>query len=445
MVKKIIGFSFCILVFSGHSQNIVSTYAGNGTQGFINGDTAASRYKTPFGICRDKNENLYIADAGNNCIRKITPAGIVTTLAGTGTAGYLDGPNASAQFNSPTGVCADDSGNVYVADFQNHRIRKISVLGMVTTIAGNGTIGYVDGNAGIAQFDYPRGICRNKKGHLFVGDSWNHRIRKIANGVVTTYAGGGSAMGVSSVGSHKDAKDTAARFYTPAGLAIDKTGNVYVADAYNHRIRKIDTTGQVTTVAGSGAIGVGNGGYANGAIATASLNTPTEAYVDSTGKIYIGDTFNNRVRMVSSGSLSVIAGKGTAGYVNGLDTSIAQFNYPRGVVCNAASNKIYVVDYNNHSIRKISIGLATGDKEEALSSGLFMVYPNPSKGTLYIGKKDAIDSALLIKMSDVTGRIVFEGTTDLNGSLNLKELEPGLYTLMITDKNSVYTKKIILE
>jgi sugar lactone lactonase YvrE len=247
-------FLFLILISGfAEAQNMVSTYAGTNTAAFTNGDTASARFKTPFGICMDKSGNLYLADAGNNCIRKISATGTVTTLAGTGLAGYVDGPALSAQFNSPTGVCVDDSFNVYVADFQNQRIRKISFTGSVTTIAGSGTAGYLDGAPLTSQFNYPRGICRNKKGELFVGDSWNHRIRKIAsNGTVSTYAGGGSTIGVSSIGSLVDAKDTAARFYTPCGLAIDRTGIIFVADAYNHRIRKIDTLKQVTTIAGSG-------------------------------------------------------------------------------------------------------------------------------------------------------------------------------------------------
>ena len=140
MDKKIIVLFFFVLtgISFVKAQNIVSTYAGTNTPAFINGDTASARFKTPFGICMDKSGNLYLADAGNNCIRKISATGTVTTLAGTGVAGYADGAALSAQFNSPTGVCVDDSFNVYVADFQNQRIRKISFTGSVTTIAGSG-------------------------------------------------------------------------------------------------------------------------------------------------------------------------------------------------------------------------------------------------------------------------------------------------------------------
>jgi sugar lactone lactonase YvrE len=348
-----------ILMLSGclKAQNVVYTHAGNGSQGFVNCDSATARFRTPFGICADKDGNLIVADAGNNCIRKITPSGNVTTLAGSGTAGYADGPAGSARFNSPTGVCTDDSGNVYVADFQNHRIRKISYDNVVTTIAGSGAAGYLDAAGPNAMFSYPRGICRDSSGNLYVGDSWNHRIRKIdAFWVVTTFAGGGTASGVQSVGSHKDGQDTSARFYTPAGLSIDRNGNIFVADAYNHRIRKITPSGLVSTVAGSGPTGAGNGGFADGNLSSAILNTPTELFADSTGDLYIGDTFNNRVRMVSGQLLTTLAGSGTPGYVNG-SPALAQFNYTRGVV--KRGNIVYVIDYNNHSVRGITLSGVT--------------------------------------------------------------------------------------
>ena len=186
-----------------HAQNYVTTYAGDGVSGLVNGDTAVARFKAPFGICIDKNENLFLADQDNHCIRMITHDGIVSTYAGTGIAGYADGPDSTAQFNSPIDVCVDEAGNVYVSDFGNQYIRKISAAGMVSTVAGNGIPGYVDGPAATAEFNYPRGICIDPSGNLYIGDSWNHRIRKIdSSGEVSTYAGGGNSFGVQSVGDY---------------------------------------------------------------------------------------------------------------------------------------------------------------------------------------------------------------------------------------------------
>jgi sugar lactone lactonase YvrE len=422
-------FLFTITIFKG--QNHVTTYAGNGTSGLINGDTSAASFKNPFGMCIDKFNNIYVADGGNNCIRKISFNSVVTTLAGTGVAGFLDGLAASAQFNSPTGVCIDDSGNVYVADFLNHRIRKISNAGSVTTIAGSGTPGFLDGASGSARFNYPRGICRNKKGSIFVGDSWNHRIRKISPaGIVSTYAGGGAAMGVGSIGAYNNGQDTAARFFTPAGLGIDRIGNVYSADAYNHRIRKIDTARLVTTIAGSGPTGIGSGGFLNGPVTGAILNTPTELYIDSTGKIYIGDTFNNRVRLLSSGSLSTFAGSGMAGYINGPDTA-AKFNYPRGVVCNTTGNKVYIADYTNNVIRKVDIGSAVGIKESKGNAEKLSIYPNPANGKINIRLEGFQTSIVNIKITDVLGKEYIYPDFNLLNGLELNNLNSGIYTLSV--------------
>ncbi len=435
--------SLCVLLATTalNAQNFVSTYVGNGSSGLVNGDTLTARINNPFGICIDKFQNIYIADAGNNCIRKISFTGSVTTLAGTGVAGFADGPAATAQFNNPTGVYADDAGNVYVADFLNHRIRKISNTGSVTTIAGNGTAGYADGPPASAQFNYPRGIVRNKKGDLFVGDSWNHRIRKIpATGTVSTYAGGGGAMGVGSVGSLLNANDTAARFYTPAGLSIDRVGNIFVADAYNHRIRRIDTFRVVTTVAGSGSSGNGNGGFLNGPVASALLNTPTELFVDSTGSLYIGDTFNNRVRKVSGGNVTTFAGKGTQGYLDDQD-SLAKFNYTRGVVCDPTSTKIYVADYNNHCVRKIQFGTFVGMEEENGCKIAMAVYPNPCSSSIQINTDLGSKERVRLKITDVLGREM--KSIEFQTQIDISDLPIGVYTVMLSSKSYVLTRKFV--
>ncbi len=444
MKKILLSFFSLLCFFQGHTQSVVTTYAGNGTFGFVNGDTAMARFKSPFGICMNKNGDLFIADGGNNCIRKITATGSVSTLAGTGLAGFADGPALSSQFNNPTGVCVDDSGNVYVSDFQNHMIRKISFTGTVTTIAGSGVAGYADGIGAAAQFNYPRGICRDRKGNLYVGDSWNHRIRKIATtGSVSTYAGGGSAMGVSSIGSLLNGQDTAARFYTPAGVSVDKIGNIYVADAYNHRIRKIDTNRVVSVIAGSGAIGVGNGGYSNGPISTASLNTPTELFSDSAAtKIYIGDTFNNRVRLVTTGSLTLLAGKGIAGYVNGIDTS-ARFNYARGVVANSNGSKVFVVDYNNHCVRKITAGSLTSVIDQRDPNADLVIFPNPTKDSFNI--KELPFGKYELQITDLTGKILLHNSLILPSKIDVSSLSKGIYLISVEGENVIKHNKIIID
>ena len=434
---------FCFISFIANAQYSVTTYAGNGSAGFTNGNAGSAKFNGPYGICMDKSENLFIADGGNNCIRKITPAGVVSTYAGTGVAGYLDGTSSTAKFNSPFDLCADDSGNVYVSDFSNHRIRKISVNGTVSTIAGSGTAGYMDGTAGVARFDFPRGICIDKQGNLYIGDSWNHRIRKIDNmGNVTTYAGGGSSMGVSSPGSYVDANDTSARFHTPTGLSIDKSGNIYVADAYNHRIRKINTSRVVTTYCGSGPTGVSNGGYADGSSSAAVFNTPTEVFSDSSGNLLIGDTFGNKVRKVDvSGNATTIAGKDSSGFTNGAG-NVAKFNYARGITSNFAGDKIYVVDFNNHAIRLIT-GLWNGVGELKWNpERKIEIYPNPASDHVTVLLKDFKDKTFKIfdlQGREVTKNVFTEGIKNENNQiqikLNLEKLAKGVYVIQFNDSN----------
>ena len=290
------------------AQNYVTTYAGTGSFGFVNGDTSIASFNSPFGICIDPEGNLYLADAQNHCIRKISTEGEVSVYAGTGTAGYLDGPADEAKFNQPLNICFDPEGNMYVSDFINQRIRKISYDMEVTTIAGSGYAGWLNGPADTARFNYPRGICLDDLGNIYVGDSWNHRIRKITpDGTVSDFAGGGTVIGVQSVGDYVDGNDTAARFYTPCELSIDQYNNIFVADAYNHRIRKIDPDALVTTVAGSGGFGPNGGGFNNGPWEEAQFNTPTACHVIPDGTIFVTDAFSQRVHVFAAGGRPLLA------------------------------------------------------------------------------------------------------------------------------------------
>jgi len=263
----------------------VYTTLGSGSPG--NGN---DQLNSPFGLAIHPNtDTIYIADQGNHRIKKYiwSLGSSLTNFAGDTIAGYLDSLGTLARFNSPSNLCVDDSGNVYVSDFNNHRIRKINATGLVTTLAGSGFAGYKDGPADSAQFHFPRGITVDDSGNVFVSDSWNHRIRKISPaGMVSTFAGGGNTMGVGSVGAYVDAADTSARFYTPSGLFYFKFDScLYLADAFNHRIRKITSTGIVTTVLGTGASGPGNGGFLNGNTSIAKLNTPLNYLLKNTHQL----------------------------------------------------------------------------------------------------------------------------------------------------------------
>ncbi len=251
----------------------------------VDGNGADARFNNPQGVAVDSTGNVYVADYGQT-VRKITPAGDVTTLAG-GTEGSADGLGAAAQFNYPAGVAVDTNGNVYVADQFNLTIRKITPAGAVTTLAGTaGVIGSADGNGAAAQFNYPRGVAVDTNGNVYVADFLNHTIRKIDTAAnVTTLAGSPGVTGSA------DGTGSAAQFYRPQGVAVDSAGNVYVADFLNHTIRKIDTAGNVTTLAGL----AGTPGSADGTGSAAGFSFPFDAALDSAGNVYVGDSGNRRI------------------------------------------------------------------------------------------------------------------------------------------------------
>jgi streptogramin lyase len=269
-------------------SGVVSTWAGNGTAGSANGTVMAASFGFPTGVAVDTAGNVYVADNGNNLIRKISPLGAVSTLAGSGTAGSANGTGMAASFNFPNGVAVDAQGNVYVADVGNNMIRKISPLGAVSTLAGSGSLGSENGRGMAASFKGPYGVAVDAAGNVYVADAGNNMIRKISPlGVVSTLAGSGFAGSANGTG-------TVASFDQPYGVALDAAGNVYVADAGNNMIRKISPLGAVSTLAGSGTAG-----SANGRGLAASFDFPTGVAVDAAGNVYVAVNVNNLIRKIS--------------------------------------------------------------------------------------------------------------------------------------------------
>ena len=319
----------------------VTTLAGSGTVGLVNGTGQSAEFNQPSGIAVDKNGNVYIADRSNHVIRKITSAGEVTTFAGSGTAGYTDETGTAAQFNLPTGVAVDIDGNIYVADQGNQVIRKITSAGVVSTFAGHaGISGTTNGDVSLAQFNYPTGIALDAAGNMYVADQGNNTIRKItASGDVSTLAGSSSG--------YMDGTGTDAQFKNPVALVVDAHGNIYVSDQYNFKIRKVTSLGVVTTIAGSIQ------GYANATGTAAKFGYLFGITIDAGGNLYAADQTNNTIRKITSaGVVSTFAGTGTPGTGNGVSTS-AQFITPDAIAFDAHGN-LYIAEYGGQTIRKIT-------------------------------------------------------------------------------------------
>lgn len=317
-------------------KDVVSTFAGTAeTPGSADATGAAAGFNYPSSIATDGAGNVYVADTANHTIRKITPNGLVTTLAGLADApGNTDATGTAARFNYPMGVATDSKGNIYVADYGNNCIRKITPDGMVSTFAGSASAySSTDGIGSYARFDRPTSISIDSADNVYVADSVNRIIRKITPiKVVSTIAGSAKATGST------DAIGTAAFFNDPSGISTDSAGNVYVADQGNHTIRKITPAGAVSTLAGSS----GTWGRTDATGAEASFASPSAVATDHAGNVYVADTMGNAVRKITP-----------AGVTTTLANSTAGFFHPSGIATDSTGN-VYVADSHQHTIRKIT-------------------------------------------------------------------------------------------
>ena len=346
------------------ASGTITTVAGTGEFGFSGdgGPATSARLSGAEGVAVDGAGNLFIADEGNDRIRKVDSAGVITTVAGTGEFGFSGdgGPATSARLNRPNDVAVDGAGNVFIADLDNYRIRKVDSAGVITTVAGTGVRGYSgDGGPAVdAQLWSPSRVAVDGAGNLFFADSGNDRIRKVDSaGVITTVAGtedrgdGGPAVN--------------ARLYRPSGVAVDGAGNAFIADSFNDRIRKVDATGTISTVAGTGRTGFGGDG---GPAVNARLYRPSGVAVDGVGNVFIADSFNDRIRKVdATGTISTVAGTGRTGFGGGDGGPAVQarLSHPNDVAVDGAGN-LFIADSFNDRIRKVD---ATGTISTVAGTG----------------------------------------------------------------------------
>lgn len=366
-------FSSQSRVFRLEANGTLTRIAGESTSGFSGdgGPAIDAQLRTPYGLAVDAAGNVYISDYGNHRIRKVDTAGIITTVAGNGDVGFSGDENAAinARLWHPCGINFDKAGNLYIADSGNHRIRKVTPEGVITTVVGYVAGGFSgdEDSALAAQVLYPTDVVFDSKGSMYIADSGNNRIRRVTpEGIMKTFAGTGSYTFGGDGGAA-----TSAQFRTPIGIAVDASDNVYVSDYTNHRIRRIASGGTITTIAGSAEAGFSGD---NGQGTSAKLYFPRGIAVDASGNITFADLYNQRIRRITSaGNISTIAGNGLFGFGgDGGSAFSAQLNQPSAAVKDASGN-LWIADTGNHRLRKISpdgvVSTALGDGN-ANASGL---------------------------------------------------------------------------
>ncbi|MBV9503375.1 MAG: hypothetical protein JO323_00050 [Acidobacteriia bacterium] len=408
-------------VFQLSTSGTLTVVAGNSRAGYAGdgGPAAQAQLNAPTGLAIDSYGDIFIGDTGNNRVREITPDGNITTFAGNGTPGYSGdgGPGTQAQLHSPMGVAVDSSGNVYIADSANSSVRWVTLDGNISTFAGDGFANYY-GNGGSpnrAEMHSPQDVAV-AGGTLYIVDTGNAYIRAVANGVINDVGGSGT-VGFAGDGGLA----TSAAIYSPTAITVDSAGDYYIADTGNDRIRKVDTKGNISTFAGNGTIGFsGDGSTA----ANAELNQASGVAVDGQGNLYIADTWNNRIRKVtSSGTISTVAGNGAVSYSgDGGPASRIQLNGPAGVGLDSAGN-LYISDSRNRVVRvaKQNVVASVGGGSLVFPRGI----ASDSAGNVYIADQQGnrverigTDGTLSNFAGNGTAGYAGDGSAAANAELN---------------------------
>jgi hypothetical protein len=436
-VKKIL---IILLLLPGvlKAQNI-TTIAGNGTTGYSGdgGPCALATFSRPQNLISDTSGNLFFADADNNVVRKITNLGIVSTIAGNGAADYKgdNGSATKASLNTPTGIALDEKGNLYIADAGNDVVRKVSTVGIITTIAGTGTPGYSGDNAPAtsAQLDSPYGIAVDNTGNIYISESSNYVVRKInTSGIITTIAGNGTP-GFTGDGGPA----TAATLKAPSNIGISSSGEIYIPDWQNHRVRKINSIGILTTIAGNGSTGNTGDGYPATA---AELNAPQTINFDDSGNWYISDVLASVVRKVNKlGIIYTVAGNGTSGYNgDGIPAMSAELNGPSGIAFNGTGN-MYIAEGYSKRIRKITYYLDVPNNINVVKNAT--IYPNPASEKITIKSGEKMER---IEIVSLIGQAIFQHSYNNvdNAEIDISGYAGGIYFVKV---NGVYAGRFLKE
>ena len=452
MIRAIlIVFLVCACNLSQAQTNFIKTIAGNDTQGYSgdNGPATNCELYLPENMCIDRWNNIYIADGGNNRIRKIDPStGIIATVAGIDTLGFSgdNGLAINATLNIPEGIFCDANGNIYFADANNNRVREITVsTGIITTVAGSGAVGGTAGSdsgdngpATNATLDQPSGICLDKFGNMYIADYTNNKVRRVdaGTGVIKTFAGTG-IVGYSG----DNGPATNATFNYPIAVYADSSGNVFIADQYNAVIRKVAiSTSVITTFAGNGISGYsGDSGLA----INAEFIEPAGLYIDKQNNVFVADLGSGTVRRIDAVTniITTVAGNGTQGFSG--DNGPAQ---DAEMICSDmyldTSGNMYIADYQNNRIREVydTAGLIEASPQPSPGERGLSVFPNPASTQLTISARDNITD---VAICNLVGQVVYEQEYNARKVfVNVAELPCGMYLLKI---NGVVARKFVKE
>ncbi len=434
---------FCVLPCSISGQTI-TTFAGTGTagnSGYGNPATTANIAAPSTGTFDKSGNFFFISTSGSDRLSKVDVSGTISLIAGgiAGSGGFSgDGGSASAAtFNKPQAVAIDRKGNLYIADAYNNRIRKIDIsTNVISTFAGNGGTGLVGdgGPATSANVYNPLDVCFDKKGNLYIAEAQHYRIRKVdTNGIISTFAGIGGAFGFSGDGGPA----TTALLSEVWGICADNQDNLYLADFGNGRVRKVSTAGIISTIAGKGGSMVQCG---DGGPATAACVSPERIAIDNFGNLYVTSYISNRVRIITSlGIINTFAGTGVGGYNgdNGSATA-AQLNYPSGLAIDSCGN-LYIADLENARIRKVYFEHCDYLKVESTraESNEISIYPNPAIDQLHIDNISENTSCVIL--NPVGSKIFFYTLSECNNLLSIKSLPSGVYFLELKSESGERT------
>ncbi len=416
-------FTIFLLSFQlGTAQNyVVSTAAGNGIAGNVNGIATNCELNAPYGLASDNDSCIYFADLQNHSIKKLNiNTNIVSVIAGTGAAGYVDGIGSIARFNGPNSV-SYKNGFLYITEASGHKVRKLDLNNnnTVTTVAGSGIAGFQNGTVGNAKFNNPFSAYADNNGNVYVADYGNHCIRLVSNGQVTTFAGTPTSSG------NTNGANLSAKFNKPRNIIGDSNGDLYVADLLNNMIRKI-SGGMVYTFSGSGAPS-----SIDGTANMGSYNLPSGISITNNGYFYVTDAGGYKLRkMDPTGAITTIAGNGTVGFIDGPGIS-AEFD-GLGGVCYDIHGNIYIADANNNRIRKITV---PENGVQSFNSVVFsvIVYPNPANENITLQSKKELG---IVTICNSLGEVVYQNKTSAYTiQIDISQFASGIYILQAQNQH----------